>query len=181
MGREVRDQTVWPRSPSMPATRSQHHPPCQAPWISTKVLVARLLRGPVFRRYHREIVSLDLPQDQLVELNRRHLWNPFTQMKGYLESDPLVITGGEGVRLFDAGGSSYLDGNSSLWLNIHGHNRPELNAAITEQLGRIAHSTLLGMGNVPAIQLAERLAAITPEGLRRSSTPIVGRPRSRSG
>jgi lysine--8-amino-7-oxononanoate aminotransferase len=112
-------------------------------------------------------VSLDLPQDQLLELNRRHLWNPFTQMKGYLESDPLVITRGEGVRLFDAEGRSYLDGNSSLWLNIHGHNRPQLNAAISEQLGRIAHSTLLGMGNVPAIALAERLAAVTPEGLEK--------------
>ncbi len=112
-------------------------------------------------------MSLDLPHDQLVELNRRYLWNPFTQMKGYLESDPLVIKRGEGVRLFDAEGRSYLDGNSSLWLNIHGHSRPELNSAITEQLGRIAHSTLLGMGNVPAIVLAERLAAVTPEGLEK--------------
>lgn len=112
-------------------------------------------------------MSLDLPVAGLVELNRRHLWNPFTQMRGYLDSDPLVITRGEGVRLFDSRGNSYLDGNSSLWLNIHGHNRPELNAAITEQLGRIAHSTLLGMGNVPAITLAQRLAAISPEGLEK--------------
>ena len=110
-------------------------------------------------------MSLDRPPADLVELNRRFLWNPFTQMKGYLESDPLVIERGEGVRLFDVDGNSYLDGNSSLWLNIHGHNRPELNAAITDQLGRIAHSTLLGMGNVPAIALAERLAGITPAGL----------------
>ncbi len=100
-----------------------------------------------------------------MELNRRHLWNPFTQMKGYFESDPLVIERGDGVRLTDAGGNSYLDGNSSLWLNIHGHNRPELNAAINDQLGKIAHSTLLGMGNVPAIELAERLTAIAPGDL----------------
>lgn len=86
-------------------------------------------------------------------------------MKGYLESDPVVITRGEGVRLFDAGGNSYLDGNSSLWLNIHGHNHPALNAAITGQLGRIAHSTLLGLGNVPAIELAARLTQIAPGGL----------------
>lgn len=110
-------------------------------------------------------MSVDRPQAELVELNRRHLWNPFTQMKGYLESDPLVITRGEGVRLFDAGGNSYLDGNSSLWLNIHGHNHPALNAAIADQLGRIAHSTLLGMDNEPAIELAARLAGIAPEGL----------------
>ncbi|HEX2149967.1 MAG TPA: adenosylmethionine--8-amino-7-oxononanoate transaminase, partial [Actinomycetota bacterium] len=110
-------------------------------------------------------MSVDRPQAELVELNRRHLWNPFTQMKGYLESDPLVITRGEGVRLFDGEGNSYLDGNSSLWLNIHGHNHPALNAALGDQLGRIAHSTLLGMGNVPAIELAARLAQVVPEGL----------------
>ncbi|CAN5763145.1 adenosylmethionine--8-amino-7-oxononanoate transaminase [soil metagenome] len=110
-------------------------------------------------------MSVDRPQAELVELNRRHLWNPFTQMKGYLESDPLVISRGEGVRLFDAEGNSYLDGNSSLWLNIHGHNHPALNGAITDQLGRIAHSTLLGMGNVPAIELAARLSEVVPEGL----------------
>ncbi|MEX0790725.1 MAG: aminotransferase class III-fold pyridoxal phosphate-dependent enzyme, partial [Actinomycetota bacterium] len=110
-------------------------------------------------------MSVDRPQPELVELNRRHLWNPFTQMKGYLESGPVVITRGEGVRLFDAEGNSYLDGNSSLWLNIHGHNHPELNAAITAQLGLIAHSTLLGMGNVPAIELAARLTGVAPGGL----------------
>jgi adenosylmethionine-8-amino-7-oxononanoate transaminase len=110
-------------------------------------------------------VSLDRPSAELVEVNRRFLWNPFTQMKGYFESDPLVIARGEGVRLFDVDGNAYLDGNSSLWLNIHGHNRPELNAAITDQLGRIAHSTLLGMGSVPAIELAERLAGIAPQSL----------------
>ena len=86
-------------------------------------------------------------------------------MKGYLESDPLVITRGEGVRLFDGEGNCYLDGNSSLWLNIHGHNHPVLNAALSEQLGKIAHSTLLGMGNVPAIELAARLAQVVPDGL----------------
>lgn len=86
-------------------------------------------------------------------------------MKGYFESDPLVIARGEGVRLYDVDGNSYLDGNSSLWLNIHGHNHPELNAAITEQLALIAHSTLLGMGNMPAIELASRLAGLAPNGL----------------
>ncbi len=86
-------------------------------------------------------------------------------MKGYLESGPLVIERAEGVRLFDLDGNAYLDGNSSLWVNIHGHNRPELNDAITGQLGRIAHSTLLGMDNVIAIELAARLTAIAPPGL----------------
>ena len=118
-------------------------------------------------RYDRETVSLDASRTDLAGLNRRHLWNPFTQMKGYLEAGPLVIERGEGVRLYDVEGNSYLDGNSSLWVNIHGHNRRELNEAITAQLGKIAHSTLLGMGNVPAIELAAGLAGITPAGLNK--------------
>ena len=89
-------------------------------------------------RYDRETVSLDASRTDLAGLNRRHLWNPFTQMKGYLEAGPLVIERGEGVRLYDVEGNSYLDGNSSLWVNIHGHNRRELNEAITAQLGMIA-------------------------------------------
>lgn len=101
----------------------------------------------------------------LLEKNRRYLWNPFTQMSQYLSSEPLIIERGEGSRLIDVNGRSYLDGNSSLWLNVHGHCRPELNAAISAQLDRVAHSTLLGMGNVPAINLAERLVSLTPAGL----------------
>lgn len=107
-------------------------------------------------------MSLDSPRPGYAALNSRHLWNPFTQMKGYLEDGPLVIERGEGVRLFDVEGNSYLDGNSSLWVNVHGHNRPELNAALAEQAGRVSHSTLLGMANVPAIELAARLAALAP-------------------
>lgn len=97
----------------------------------------------------------------------RHLWNPFTQMKGYLESDPVVIERGQGVRLYDVEGNEYLDGNSSLWVNVHGHNHPELNAAIMAQVEQIAHSTLLGMDNVPAIALAARLAEVAPAGLEK--------------
>ncbi|HEX2052100.1 MAG TPA: adenosylmethionine--8-amino-7-oxononanoate transaminase [Actinomycetota bacterium] len=110
-------------------------------------------------------MSVDAPRPDYAALNRDHLWNPFTQMKGYLEAGPLVIERGEGVRLYDVEGNAFLDGNSSLWVNIHGHNRPELNGAITDQLGRIAHSTLLGLGNVPAIELAARLTGLAPEGL----------------
>lgn len=102
---------------------------------------------------------------ELLEKNRRYLWNPFTQMSQYLGSEPLIIKRGEGSRLIDVNGKSYLDGNSSLWLNVHGHHKQEINDAITAQLQNVAHSTLLGMGNVPAITLAERLVAVTPEGL----------------
>ena len=102
---------------------------------------------------------------ELLEQNRRFLWNPFTQMKDYLAEEPVVIERGEGVKLFDANGVEYYDGNSSLWVNVHGHNRPELNEAITAQLEKVAHSTLLGMANVPALELSERLVDLTPPRL----------------
>ena len=104
---------------------------------------------------------------ELLEKNRRYLWNPFTQMKAYLAEEPVVIERGEGVKLFDVNGVEYYDGNSSLWVNVHGHNRPELNEAIARQLEQISHSTLLGMANVPAVELAERLVALTPDRLRK--------------
>lgn len=88
-------------------------------------------------------------------------------MKDYYNSDPLIIERGEGIMLYDLHGRAYYDGFSSVWLNVHGHNVPELNQAMTEQLGRVAHSTLLGMANVPAIELAEKLAGITPNGLNK--------------
>lgn len=103
--------------------------------------------------------------ERLAAMNRNHLWHPFTQMKDYNNADPLIIERGEGIRLFDVQGHAYYDGFSSVWLNVHGHNVPELNQAIVDQLGRVAHSTLLGMANVPAIELAEKLVAIVPQGL----------------
>ncbi|WP_167201846.1 adenosylmethionine--8-amino-7-oxononanoate transaminase [Paenibacillus sp. BK720] len=105
--------------------------------------------------------------ERLAHLNKDFLWNPFTQMKDYLSSDPLIIERGEGIRLYDVQGRAYYDGFSSVWLNVHGHNVPELNQAITDQLSRVAHSTLLGMANRPAIELAEKLAGITPKGLNK--------------
>ncbi len=102
---------------------------------------------------------------ELVEQNRRFLWNPFTQMKDYLADEPVVIERGEGVKLVDVNGVEYYDGNSSLWVNVHGHNRAELNEAVSSQLERVAHSTLLGMANVPALELAERLVELTPARL----------------
>ncbi|SFS31068.1 adenosylmethionine--8-amino-7-oxononanoate transaminase [Marininema halotolerans] len=105
--------------------------------------------------------------EELLEKNRQYLWNPFTQMKEYCEDEPLIIERGEGVKLIDVKGKEYYDGNASVWVNPHGHNREEINQAIMEQLEKIAHSTLLGSANVPAILLAERLVAITPESLQK--------------
>ncbi|CAM4510402.1 adenosylmethionine-8-amino-7-oxononanoate aminotransferase [Paenibacillus endophyticus] len=105
--------------------------------------------------------------ERLAAMNKDYLWHPFTQMKDYYHSEPLIIERGEGIMLYDVQGRAYYDGFSSVWLNVHGHNVPELNQAITDQLGRVAHSTLLGMANVPAIELAEKLVGITPKGLNK--------------
>ena len=105
--------------------------------------------------------------DTLKKWDHTHLWHPFTPMRLWLDDDPVVIVRGEGHELIDSEGHRYLDGVSSLWCNVHGHNRAELNEAITAQLGQIAHSTLLGLTNVPAVVLAERLASLAPEGLTR--------------
>lgn len=104
--------------------------------------------------------------EALLKSSLQHLWLPFTQMTDY-ERDPLIIESGEGVRVKDIDGNEYLDGYSSLWLNVHGHQRNEINEAIKQQLDSIAHSTLLGAANVPAIQLAEKLIDIAPNGLQR--------------
>ena len=103
---------------------------------------------------------------RLIESSKRHLWLPFTQMKDY-DRDPLIIDHGSGVKVWDTEGKEYYDGFSSVWLNVHGHRKEELNEAIREQLDKIAHSTLLGMTNVPATELAEKLVELTPAGLDR--------------
>jgi adenosylmethionine-8-amino-7-oxononanoate transaminase len=103
--------------------------------------------------------------EELLAKNARYLWNPFTQMKEFLADEPVIIERAEGVRLYDVRGREYLDGNSSLWLNVHGHAREELNEAIAAQLDQVAHSTLLGLSSVPAIELAARLVELAPRSL----------------
>lgn len=103
----------------------------------------------------------------LVERDHRYLWHPFTQMGEWLATTPLIIERAEGIYLIDTEGRRYLDGVSSLWVNVHGHNRREINEAITAQLNKVAHSTLLGLANVPSIELAEKLVSIAPAGLSR--------------
>jgi adenosylmethionine-8-amino-7-oxononanoate transaminase len=103
----------------------------------------------------------------LREKSRKHLWNSFTQMQDYNADLPIIIESGEGVKLRDVTGREYYDGVSSIWLNVHGHRVPELDQAILDQLDRIAHSTLLGMAHVQAIELAEKVAQLTPPGLEK--------------
>lgn len=99
---------------------------------------------------------------ELEAWDRRHVWHAFTQMAEY---EPLLIERGEGCTLFDIDGRAYLDGVSSLWCNLHGHRHPKLDAAITEQLGKIAHTTSLGTSNSTTIELARRLTELAPAGL----------------
>ncbi len=106
--------------------------------------------------------------EELVEWDRRFVWHPFTQMKDWCETETIpVITSAEGCELIDAEGRRYLDGISSLWVNVHGHSRPELLAAMHEQIDRLQHSTLLGQANLPSVLLAKKLVEITPDGLEK--------------
>ena len=106
--------------------------------------------------------------EDLAAADRRHLWHPFTQQQGWSDDEsPVVIDHAEGTNLFDTDGNAYIDGVSSLWCNVHGHRHPAIDAAVQAQLGRVAHSTMLGLSHEPAIELAEQLVAIAPPGLSR--------------
>lgn len=104
------------------------------------------------------------------ELRRRDksvLWHPFTQMADWVKDDPLVIERGEGNYLYDTDGNRYFDGVSSLWVNLFGHRRKEIDDSVRAQLDLLAHSTFLGLSHPPAIELAEKLLAVSPPGLTR--------------
>jgi adenosylmethionine-8-amino-7-oxononanoate aminotransferase len=101
------------------------------------------------------------------QLDRDHLWHPFTQQLGWVEEEPLMIERAEGSQLIDDTGRRYLDGVSSLWCNVHGHRHPGIDAAVREQLRRVAHSTMLGLSHAGAAELAARLVELTPPGLSR--------------
>ncbi len=102
-----------------------------------------------------------------IQLDRDHLWHPFTQQRGWCEEEPLMIERGEGSYLIDDAGNRYLDGVSSLWCNVHGHRHPGIDAAVTDQLGKVAHSTMLGLSHPGAAELAARLVDLAPPGLSR--------------
>jgi adenosylmethionine---8-amino-7-oxononanoate aminotransferase len=100
----------------------------------------------------------------LIQLDKTHVWHPFTQMRDWVAPDhqPLMLVAGRGAWLEDSLGRRYLDGNSSIWTNIHGHNHPILNQAIREQLNQVAHTSFLGFTNPKAVELAVRLVGLLP-------------------
>ncbi len=118
-----------------------------------------------FRTQNLEFKMLD--KKTLIDWDKRYLWHPFTQMKDWLAEEPIIIERGEGVHLIDTEGNRYIDGIASMWTNVHGHNRKEINDALKAQMDQIAHSTLLGYSNVPAIELAKKLVELTPHGLKK--------------
>ena len=115
----------------------------------------------------------------LAQLDHAHVWHPFTQMRDWLKHDPIVIASGKGAVLRDVHGKQYLDANSSIWTNLHGHQHPKINAAITRQLKKISHSSALGFANEPASLLAAELVKLanpsSPALKRRKGENVKGR------
>ncbi len=111
---------------------------------------------------------------RLAQLDHAHVWHPFTQMRDWLKREPIVIVAGKGAVLRDVRGNEYLDANSSIWTNLHGHQHPKLNAAVVRQLKKISHSSALGLANEPASLLAARLVeAANPRNRRHQETETV--------
>lgn len=118
-------------------------------------LILKRVRGKNAQYHHNRLSHLD----------KKYVWHPFTQMSDWQKEEPLVIQEARGPYLRDTRGRWFLDGVSSLWVNIHGHRKKEIDSAIKKQLNQVAHSTLLGLSNVPSIKLAEELIKIAPKGL----------------
>src|SRR6476620_11579066 len=105
---------------------------------------------------------------ELAALDREVLWHPFTQQQGWTTDEPpLLIERGKGCTLYDTDGNAYLDGTSSLWCNVFGHGHPRIDAAVREQLGRVAHTTMLGLSHPAAVELGRRLLELAPASLSR--------------
>jgi adenosylmethionine-8-amino-7-oxononanoate aminotransferase len=108
-----------------------------------------------------------MKNSKLKDIDRKYIWHPFTQMQDWMDSEPLIIEEGKGAWIKDVDGKWYIDGVSSLWVNVHGHRHPAIDKAVKAQLDKIAHSTMLGLSNVPATILAEKLIKIAPKGLKK--------------
>ncbi len=114
---------------------------------------------------HKAIIFKKTVEKNYEKIDKKFIWHPFTQMKDWIKEKQIIIERGEGSYLIDTNGNKYIDGVSSLWVNVHGHNHPKINKAIKDQVEKISHSTLLGLGNVPSAKFAERLVKVAPKGL----------------
>ncbi|HVU07139.1 MAG TPA: aspartate aminotransferase family protein [Verrucomicrobiae bacterium] len=113
--------------------------------------------------------------NKLARLDHKFVWHPFTQMRDWLKSEPIVIIEGKGAELRDVRGRKFLDANSSIWTNLHGHNHPKINSGISRQLKKIAHSSALGFANEPASLLAEKLVKSAECGIRNAESKKIKR------
>jgi adenosylmethionine-8-amino-7-oxononanoate transaminase len=95
--------------------------------------------------------------NKFAQLDRKFVWHPFTQMRDWIKREPIIIASGKGAVLHDVKGREFLDANSSIWTNLHGHQHSKINSAIERQLKKISHSSALGFANEPASLLAEQL------------------------
>ncbi len=151
-------------------TRYQTQTPCTK---GSDPFVQRLRSGHVRKVQtlsHRYLVPKAVPKAQakrLIQSDRKRLWHPFTQMQDWEKEESLIIRSARGVWLTDIHGRRYLDGVSSLWVNLHGHRHPALDQALKQQVDRVAHSTLLGAANIPSIELAEEILRVAPKNLTR--------------
>ena len=114
-------------------------------------------------------MNIRILQKQLHKKDKKYLWHPFTQMKEWTEETPVIIAEGRGSFLKDIFGRWYIDGVSSIWVAVHGHRKKDIDTALKKQIDKISHSTLLGLTQQPAIELAEKLIkrinASLPAGL----------------
>lgn len=104
---------------------------------------------------------------ELASDDKKYVWHPFTQMRDWLKEQPLIIEKGRGTELFDTDGHGFIDGVSSLWVNVHGHGQKAINRAVKSQVDRLSHSTMLGLSHAPGIALAKKLVEIAPRGLEK--------------
>src|SRR5919198_5790437 len=120
--------------------------------------------APACFRPVRALASAAMDTAALAELDRTHLWHPFTQQRGWEREAPVMVERAQGCTLYDTDGNAYIDGVSSLWCTVHGHRHPAIDLAIKDQIDRVAHSTMLGLSHQPAIRLAQRLVELAPPG-----------------
>ena len=110
---------------------------------------------------------MKLSRDEVVRLDKAHVWHPYTQVDTWEKTNPIVVARAEGSSLYDADGTRYIDGNASWWVAGLGHGHPRLLRAMREQAEVLAHCSLAGIAHEPAAALAAELVGVAPKGLTR--------------
>ena len=105
--------------------------------------------------------------NKFIKKDLKYIWHPYTQMKECKDFPPILIEKAKGLKLYDNKGNFYYDTISSWWCNVHGHNHPQITQAIQAQADKLEHILFAGFTHQPAIELAEKLVKITPQGLNK--------------